>query len=254
MIAGLLHTVPALAPTFDALVADAVPGAHREHVVDAWMLETAIAGGVTPAVSERVASHLRHLAESGADAILVTCSSIGEAAEAVADSLPIPVIRVDAAMAAQATRLARESDSAHIVVLATNTGTLGPTTRLIEREAAAQGVAAVVTASVVEGAAAARAAGDQATHDRLIAEAVREAAVPSDGDKAAVLVLAQASMAGAAESAGVAIPVLTSPAGGVARLAEALTPSDPGTSAASANRLATPGSGGTSTVAEAPTR
>ena len=82
MIAGLLHTVPALAPTFDALVADAVPGASREHVVDAWMLETAIAEGVTPEVSERVASHLRHLADSGADAILVTCSSIGEAAEA----------------------------------------------------------------------------------------------------------------------------------------------------------------------------
>ena len=149
------------------------------------MLETAIAEGVTPAVRERVASHLRHLAESGADAMLVTCSSIGEAAEeAVADSLPIPVIRVDAAMAAPGRTPRRASrDAARIAVLATNTATLGPTTRLIEREAAAQGVAAVVTASVVEGAAAARAAGDQATHDRLIAEAVREAAAPADGDE-----------------------------------------------------------------------
>jgi len=266
MIAGLLHTVPALAPTFDALVAEAVPGVAREHVVDAWMLETAIAEGVTPAVRERVASHLRHLAESGADAILVTCSSIGEAAEEAAATLPrsIPVIRVDAAMAAQAIdSLVSPSDtpSSHgetqellagrigagrIAVLATNTATLGPTTRLIEREAAAQGVGATVTASVVEGAAAARAAGDQAGHDRLIADAVRDAANPAGGEPATVIVLAQASMAAAAESAGVDIPVLTSPAGGVARLAEALTPSDPGQPDASANRPAHPGSGGTS--------
>lgn len=244
MIAGLLHTVPALAPTFDALVADAVPGSSREHVVDAWMLETAIAEGVTPEVEARVASHLRHLADSGADAILVTCSSIGEAAETAAAAVGVPVVRVDAAMAADAARLA---GGGRIAVLATNTATLGPTTRLIEREASAQGVDATVIASVVEGAAAARAAGDQATHDRLIAEAVRAAASPVDGaDAAAVLVLAQASMAPAAESAGVRIPVLTSPAGGVARLAEALTPSDPGAPAASANRPASPGSGGPS--------
>ena len=256
MIAGLLHTVPALAPTFDALVADAVAGTGREHVVDAWMLESAIAEGVTPAVRERVASHLRHLAESGADAILVTCSSIGEAAEEAAADLAVPVVRVDAAMAAEAARLAAETAGAHarIAVLATNTATLGPTTRLIEREAAAQGVRATVTATVVDGAAAARAEGDQATHDRLIADAVRAAATPADGgDAAAVLVLAQASMAPAAESAGVDIPVLTSPAGGVARLAEALTPSDPGTPDASANRAAAPGSGGTSTGTEATT-
>ena len=87
MIAGLLHTVPALAATFDALVADAVPGVQREHIVDAWMLETAIAEGVTPAVQARVASHLRHLQDAGADAVLVTCSSIGEAAERASVSL-----------------------------------------------------------------------------------------------------------------------------------------------------------------------
>jgi hypothetical protein len=103
----------------------------------------------------------------------------------------------------------------------------------------------VVTASVVEGAAAARSAGDQATHDRLIAEAVRAAAGTEAGPgAAAAIVLAQASMAPAAESAGVAVPVLTSPAGGVARLAEALTPSDPEPQDARANRPAPSGSGG----------
>lgn len=264
MIAGLLHTVPALAATFDGLVADALPGAQRQHVVDAWMLETAIAEGVTPAVQARVAAHLLHLQDSGADAVLVTCSSIGEAAELAAASpaLTIPILRVDAPMAAQAiahlptiassinsgdTRPARgSSEEGMVVVLATNTATLGPTTRLIEREAALRGVGARVVATVVEGAATARAGGDQERHDRLIAEAVRAAAADGGAD---VIVLAQASMAAAAASAGVAIPVLTSPAGGVARLAETLTPSDPGRPAASANRPAAPGSGGPSAPA-----
>lgn len=249
--AGLLHTVPALAATFDGMLAS-VPGLEREHVVDAWMLETAIREGVTPEVEARVASHLRHLAESGADAVLVTCSSIGEAAEAAATTLGIPVVRVDATMAAEAVRLAGDGGAAgaagadgtgsasgapHIAVLATNTATLGPTTRLLEREVAAQGSSATVAATVVEGAAAARAAGDQGTHDRLIAEAVRAA-------DASVIVLAQASMAAAAEGAGVTVPVLTSPAGGVSRLLAALTPSGPTAPADRANRSTPPGPGG----------
>jgi hypothetical protein len=251
MIAGLLHTVPALAATFDALVAAEVPTARRQHIVDAWMLETAIAEGVTPAVEQRVASHLAHLQAEGADAVLVTCSSIGEAAERAAAALAIPVLRVDAAMAAEAVLLARADggdgpsaaaagEPPHIAVLATNTATLGPTTRLIEREAAQQGATVAVSATVVEGAAAARAAGDGATHDRLIGDAVREAA-----ELATVIVLAQASMAVAAGAAGVTRPVLTSPAGGVARLGEALTPSGPPPTAASANRQQAGGSGGT---------
>lgn len=250
MIAGLLHTVPALAPTFDALIAAELPASRRQHVVDAWLLETAIAHGVTPDVEARVAAHLTHLAATGAHAVLVTCSSIGEAAERAAAALSIPVIRVDAAMAAEAVLIARADagdgpiaaaagEPPHIAVLATNTATLGPTTRLIEREASAQAATVAVSATVVEGAAAARAAGDQTTHDRLIAEAVQEAA-----ELAAVIVLAQASMADAARLAGVGLPVLTSPAGGVARLREALTPSDPVPPAASADRQAAPGSDG----------
>jgi aspartate/glutamate racemase len=222
------------------------PGLEREHVVDAWMLETAIREGVTTAVEARVASHLRHLAASGADAVLVTCSSIGEAAEAAAATLDIPVVRVDAAMAAEAVRLAG-AGAPHIAVLATNTATLGPTTRLLEREVAAQGSSATVAATVVEGAAAARASGDQQTHDRLIAEAVR-------ASDAAVIVLAQASMAAAAERAGVSVPVLTSPAGGVARLLATLTPSGPAASADRANRSTTPGPGGPSAPTATPGR
>lgn len=215
MIAGLLHTVPALAATFDGMVAEAVPGVERQHVVDAWMLETAIREGVTPQVQQRVATHLAHLAECGADAVLVTCSSIGEAAEQASAGMSIPVLRVDEPMAAEAVRRAGDGS---VAVFATNTATLGPTTRLIERHVAERGSRATVKTTVVAGAAAARAEGRPEEHDRLVAEAVRSAA-----DSAAVIVLAQASMADAVSDAGVSVPVLTSPRSGVERLREVLT-------------------------------
>jgi len=211
---GLLHTVPALAPTFDGLVAEAAPELRRVHVADGWLLQTARRAGVTDAVRSAVVAHVRHLAATGARAVLVTCSSIGEAAEEAAAAVDVPVLRVDALMAGEAVRVAA-AGSSRVAVLATLDSTLAPTSRLVERSAA--GAAVQVTATVVPGAAERADAGDRAGADGLIAAAVREAAAGAD-----VVVLAQASMAGAAATAGVAVPVLTSPAGGVRALLAAV--------------------------------
>jgi hypothetical protein len=208
---GFLHTVPALAARFEADLVAAAPGSTAVHVVDAELLATAIRSGVDGAVDAAVAAHIAHLAASGVDAVLVTCSSIGEAVERAAAGAAVPVIRVDQAMAAEAVRLA---GGGRIAVLATLEATLGPTGRMLDRAAA--DTATAVTARVVPGAADARSAGDNDTHDRLIAEAVREAAQVAD-----VVVLAQASMAPAAESAAVTVPVLTSPASALAAVIEA---------------------------------
>lgn len=209
---GMLHTVPALAARLDADLVAAAPGSTAVHVVDANLLATAIATGVDAAVDAAVAAHVQHLAAAGVDAVLVTCSSIGESVELAAAAVDLPIVRVDAAMAARAIELA--GPGGRIVVLATNTATPGPTGRLLERAGAAaappDSAPVEVRVEVVEGAASARAAGDDATHDGLIADAVRAAAREAD-----VIVLAQASMAPAAERAGVAVPVLTSPQTGL---------------------------------------
>lgn len=215
MRAGLLHTVPTLAATFQASVAHQAPDIDLVHIVDAALLDTAITTGVTDWVYQQVASHVAHLRECGAEAVLVTCSSIGEAAEAAAAGEDIPVLRVDAPMASEAVAIAKRKTPGRIAVLATLAATLGPTDRLIEREAADSTVA--VTSTVVDGAIAARDAGDQAGHDRLVAEAVALAAGDAD-----VVVLAQASMAGAISDVEVSTPVLTSPGSGVASLLAAL--------------------------------
>lgn len=207
---GLLHTVPALAARFDGELAAVRPEWQQLHVVDAPLLATAIAEGVTDEVTERTRAHIEHLARQGAAAILVTCSSIGEAVEAAATSVPVAVVRVDVAMATDAVDLAvragvREGRPGKIIVLATLEATLGPTGRLLDRLASVSERHPVVQARIVNGAVEARNAGDQVAHDALIANAIADAA---DAD---VVVLAQASMAAAADQAAASVPVLSSP-------------------------------------------
>ncbi len=209
MRVGVLHTVPGLAVVFHDLLRSRLPDLDIVHVVDpALLADTVAAGEVTDPVRAGVAGHLEALTRAGAQAVLVTCSSIGEAAEDAAASAGIRLTRVDAAMAHLAVTRAQAAGTAHgrpgrIAVLATLSATLGPTRRIVERFAPETG-AVTVTASVVAGAADARTAGDAAGHDALIAAALRA----TDAD---VIVLAQASMAPAA---GDDPRVLTSPASG----------------------------------------
>jgi hypothetical protein len=219
---GLIHTVPALPATFHDLVAaqaaQAAPtGADAEqiHVVDPWLLKTAIAArGVTPQIVDRLAAHVAHLRERGADGVLVTCSTLGEATEQVAERLAGhgarsegPLVRVDQGMADRAVELAGEGG--RIAVLATVASTVGPTERLVRRSAAAAGVAVVVDVEILDEAGRAREAGDTGRHDALVAGAVARWERRAD-----VIVLAQASMAGAVSrsvpDSPTAVPVLTS--------------------------------------------
>jgi aspartate/glutamate racemase len=207
-----VHTVPALAARFDAdLRAAATEPPVLTHVVEAELLDAAIRSGVDDAVVGELRSHLQHLAARGADPILVTCSSIGEAADTAAADVDATVIRIDRAMAVEVAatirRLAGPATPA-VAVLATVDATLGPTSRLIAGELRGRGLDAPVTAEVVAGAVEARLRGDQAGHDRRIAAAIEGA----EASGAAVIVLAQASMATGLEVAGsVGVPVFTSP-------------------------------------------
>ncbi|MFD5214032.1 aspartate/glutamate racemase family protein [Microbacterium sp. NPDC058345] len=188
---GVLHTVPALVPVFHELLLARRDDLDVVHVADASLLSRAVAGGVTDDVRAALRGHLSALRDAGASAVLVTCSSIGEAAVEAAQAVGVPLRRVDEAMAAAAVRRAA-SGTGRVLVLATLDATLGPTTRLVQAAAARAGSAIDVSSHVVAGAASARAAGDLARHDALIAAAVADAA---DVD---AIVLAQASMAAGA--------------------------------------------------------
>lgn len=163
-------------------------------------------------VGARLEGLVRVARSAGADAVMLTCSSISAYAAPIAERVGIPVLRIDEAMADRAVEGAQR-----IAVLATLPTTLGPTTALIAERAALAEKSPVIVSEVVEGAFAAVSGGDRATHDALVAAAIERLAVSAD-----VVVLAQASMASAAAAAQVDVPVLTSLESGITRLRETL--------------------------------
>ncbi|MFL5757221.1 MAG: aspartate/glutamate racemase family protein [Chloroflexota bacterium] len=210
---ALVHTVGSLEPVFASLARELLPDAEMVHVVDETLLKDAIReGGLTPEIRDRLRAHVADLAPA-ADAILVTCSSMGPAVEIARDETAIPVLRVDEPMADEAVRLGRR-----IGVLATLSTTLEPTADLVRRRAVAAGRGDTeVVPRVVEGAFDALSRGDRAEHDRLVGDALIELGANVD-----VVVLAQASMARVADAlppGTLRVPVLSSPRSGMERLA-----------------------------------
>ncbi|MFD7923817.1 aspartate/glutamate racemase family protein [Streptomyces sp. NPDC059740] len=215
----VLHTVAALPAVFDPLLAELAPGVRPYHVVDESLLADTVAHGPLPRTAARLAAYVTQAEAAGAEAVLVTCSSVGPFAEAARPLAAIPVLRVDEPMAREAVTL-----GTRIAVLATLDSTLRPTADLVRRQAAAAGTEVRLTTSTCPGAHRAKATGDAARHDALVAEEARRLAAGHD-----VLVLAQASMAAALRllpEGTLGVPVLSSPRGGTAQLA-ALTAERP---------------------------
>ncbi|KOV01487.1 arylsulfatase [Streptomyces sp. XY511] len=195
----LLHTSPVHVPVFDGLRDRHHPGAVLRHLVAPELLDRARADGprsVAPALREL-------LAAAGPGPVLVTCSTIGATAEALAPALGAPVLRVDRPMAAAAVRT-----GPRIAVLTALASTLTPTAELLAEEAGGRPLS--VVPHLVPGAWESFGAGDTARYLSQVAEAA-DAVTGAD-----VIVLAQASMAGAADLATTATPVLSSPAPGLA--------------------------------------
>ncbi|MFE0798730.1 aspartate/glutamate racemase family protein [Streptomyces sp. NPDC058812] len=201
---ALLHTSPVHVPVFDALRDEAHPGLELRHHVDAELLERARREG-PEAVADAVRAVLRQAVAEGARAVLCTCSTIGGVAEAAADGAGVPVLRVDRPMAAAAV-----AAGPRVVVLAALESTFAPTAALIGEEARRSGRPVEVRTLLVDGAWPRFEGGDTEGYLRLVAEA---ADVVSDAD---AIVLAQASMAPARELTKATVPVLASPAPGLA--------------------------------------
>ena len=207
----LLHTVTSLPAVFADLIRVEVGEVDVVDMVDETLLRDTVDHGMLPRIRDRVADYAGFAEESGASAVLVTCSSIGEAAEEARAAVSIPVYRVDEPMAARAVET-----GGRIGVLATLAATLGPTRELLRREAADRGEKREIHESVCPGAFEALRQGDTGAHDEIVAAEAARLAKAVD-----VLVLAQASMAravGGLPERALPVPVLTSPRSGVQQL------------------------------------
>ncbi|MEU9859319.1 aspartate/glutamate racemase family protein [Streptomyces sp. NPDC047971] len=206
---GLLHTSAVHVPVFDALRDRHHPELDLRHHVVEELLERARAEG-PHAVVGAVRDALAEALADGARAVLCTCSTIGAVAERCAAELGVPVLRVDRPMAAEAVGWER------IVVVASVRSTLAPTLDLLREESGDR--TSFVTTLVVDGAWERFEAGDRDGYLDTVAAAVDRV----DPDGGGVVVLAQASMADAAERTTTPLPVLSSPRLGLAAAAEAV--------------------------------
>jgi Asp/Glu/hydantoin racemase len=212
----LVHTVAGLVPVFQEL-AKGLPGDVKiSNIVDESLLEDAIsAGGLTHSVNRRVVDHILSAANSGAVAVLATCSSIGPAVDLASQLVDVPVLRIDEPMA-----MAAIGSGRRIGVLATVASTLNPTVDLLRRCAQALEKDVELTPVLRDGAFTAMRSGDVDRHDEIIGEALMDLAADVD-----VIVLAQASMArvvATLEPGALSVPVFSSPSSGMARLASVL--------------------------------
>lgn len=211
---AVIHTTAATLSSLPALIEQEMPGAEVNNLLDDSILPDMNNGRCPQWVHKRWKLLAEIAKETGAEAVISACSTVGEFAEEVNCELGIPVFRIDEAMAWEA--VARAGT---IVVFATLPSTLGPTTALIQRLAAQQGAHCAVQKVLVPGAYEALMEGDRALHDSKIAQALA-----CWEDSSTSLVLAQASMASAAGGVKPAnkSKVLTSPLMGVRFVRDAM--------------------------------
>lgn len=207
---GVIHTVTGLVPVFDELVSLHLPGWKPFNIVDESLLRNTIREGeLSQATMRRVAGYVWSAVDAGAQAILVTCSSIGPAVDAVGAMCPVPLVRVDLGMVERALDTGNR-----LGVLATLSTTLGPTAELVQRRAALRQTDVTVTSHLCAGAFERLSAGDKAGHDAAIVAGVEALAGKVD-----VIILAQASMARAlTERKDFGVPIYSSPELGVLNL------------------------------------
>lgn len=213
---AFLHTSPVHVASFDALLADLAPGAISHHVVDEALLADAREQGLTTEIVDRVTSRMNEAGASGAAVVVCTCSTIGGIAEDRDGDFSFAAHRVDRAMADAAVR-----GGSNILVVAALASTLDPTRDLVMTSAESLGREVNINMHHIVEAWRHFEAGDNDQYWQAIAEGIRANAIGHD-----VVVIAQASMAGAANlCADMSIPILSSPRLGVERALAAVSSS-----------------------------
>lgn len=200
---ALLHTVKSVYGSFQAMLEKEIKGISVTNMVDEFLVTNAREKGYFPPENKRkLYLDLLSLAQGMPDVIAVTCSSLTPFAEELRASFDVPVLLIDDRMCKDAAAAGRS-----IAVLATAPTTVDPTVSRIRMEADKLGVDPVIKPYLDTKAMDMLNLGDVQGHDARLAALARTA---SDAD---VIVLAQASMATAANLVREATgkKVLTSP-------------------------------------------
>lgn len=151
---------------------------------DSLLPETLEAGQLTNGVAKRIMHYALAAESNGADCVMVTCTSVNEAAAHARKFVNIPMFNIDEPVAKMTVAAGTK-----IGILATLPTSPIATKRLLDQEAANQGKEIDVTIKVVDGAFDILCEGDRPKHDELVREALAELAKEVD-----VITFAQISM------------------------------------------------------------
>lgn len=212
---AIVQTSAVSSVTLKSLCSEIMPDVKVYQIIDDSLIQEVNAnGGPTPGVKRRLYAYYQAAASLGVDLILNQCSSVGEVADSLQPFIDVPIVKVDEAMARKAVSLGNK-----IAVMATVQSTVGPSVRLVEREARKANADVIITPRIVDGAMMILIdRGDVETHNQMVIGAVKEAAEDHD-----VVVLAQGSMVVLEPLLkGIPKPVLTSPRLGVEYAKEVL--------------------------------
>jgi len=164
---ALIHAVYVAMAPVEAAFQRLWPQARRVNLVDdALPADLERDGGMTPAMMERIHRLADHAVRAGADGVIFTCSAFGEAIEAAADRLPLPVLKPNEPMFQAALGAGRR-----IGMLATFAASVPSMEEEFRQLARARGVEATIETVCIPEAIAAARGGDILTHNRLLAEA-----------------------------------------------------------------------------------
>jgi Asp/Glu/hydantoin racemase len=205
---ALIHNSPVIIDVVRNVFKNVYPEAKLYNIMDESLLrDIKERGGIDYLGIRRVYRYALCAEDLGADAVLMTCSSLCEAVFAARPMLKIPAFAINEPMAEEAVE-----KGTRIVVMGTLRSVLAPTTRLVQSKAVNAGKRIEVEEVLCAAAFDALMAGQPQRHDELLMDEVDRAAGKGD-----VILFGQGSMSRLVTEARnrVRVPVLESLESGV---------------------------------------
>ena len=151
---------------------------------DSLLADTRTYNGMTPTIASRMLNYAKAAEASGADGVLVTCTSVNEATKFIRPLLNIPILNIEEPVAEMAVKNGKKIGI--LGTIPTSPAALG---RVVQEKAAEMGKEIELVPAVAEGAFDVLCAGDVKKHDEMVCEALAKLAKEVD-----VIAFSQISM------------------------------------------------------------
>ena len=151
---------------------------------DSLLVDTRTYNGMTPTIASRMLNYAKAAEASGADGVLVTCTSVNEATKFIRPLMNIPILNIEEPVAEMAVKNGKKIGI--LGTIPTSPAALG---RVVQEKAAELGKEIELVPVVAEGAFDFLCAGDVKKHDEMVCESLEKLAKEVD-----VIAFSQISM------------------------------------------------------------